>query len=148
MTLVASPDQRIVDFGRHLSFSSPFETNRVSDASQPMPASVPAIHADAYEELAHLVQSVHRRNVGAGAVLWGEAGVGKSHLLARVWHDLRSQACVAFLHNVQASPDRLPRYVLRCVLGQVARASGEGFHDSRLPANKCMQKTSILWSIG
>lgn len=132
MTLVAIPDQRIIDFGRHLQFSSPFETNRVSDASQPMPASVPAIHADAYEQLALLVQRVHQRGVGAGAVLMGEAGVGKSHLLARLWHGLRGQACVTFLHNVQASPDRLPRYVLRCVLGQVAKCSADRRDDSLL----------------
>ncbi|WP_182870933.1 PD-(D/E)XK nuclease family protein [Rhodopirellula sp. JC639] len=131
MTTTMSIGSGVDDFARHLQWSSPFESNRVADAAQAMPPNVAQIHASEFKDLARLVEKA-RNHDGMGAMLWGEPGVGKSHLLARLWHDLRHKSCVTFLHNVQASSDRLPRYVLKCVLGQIARSPTGRLMDGTL----------------
>ncbi len=52
-------------------------------------------------------------------MLWGEAGIGKSHLLARLgaWAGSNhKQAIFVYLANLQAEPEQLPRSLLRCVM--------------------------------
>ena len=72
----------------------------------------------------------------AGSAWWcgGEPGIGKSHLLARLcrWADEENHACYVFLHNVQASPERLPRYVLKCVISRLAAGRVAGLHGTKL----------------
>lgn len=89
----------IEDFVRHLRFSGPFEWNRVSEIADEMPPNVAEIHAAEFEQLKGLIQNVRRRG-GMGLLLWGEAGVGKSHLLARLFNELRDSATITCLHNV------------------------------------------------
>ncbi|QDV23359.1 PD-(D/E)XK nuclease family protein [Aureliella helgolandensis] len=132
MSTTISPQSEMTNFVRHLQFSSPFAVNRVSEAGSQLPSHhVEAIHADEYEEILHLVKRAKRAD-GIGAILWGEPGVGKSHLIARLASQLQKDACVTFLHNVQVRAERLPRYVLKTILSQLARSRNGGLHGGKL----------------
>jgi len=59
-------------------------------------------------------------------MLWGEAGIGKSHLLGRLDRWARSEnGCSVYLHNLQAGPANLPRTLLRHVLDSLAWSDNE-----------------------
>ncbi|MEJ7637037.1 MAG: hypothetical protein WKF75_03355 [Singulisphaera sp.] len=74
-----------------------------------------------------------------GVVLLGGAGVGKSHLLSRLYRWAieevepdRPRACYVFLHNILADPDRLPRYLLKCVVSLLSEGGREPLDGSPL----------------
>ena len=71
---------------------------------------------------------------GVGAVLWGEAGIGKSHLLSRLgrWANRENQACFVYLHNLQAAPEHLPRSLLHAVVSNLTRGRQRQFVGSTL----------------
>src|SRR5262249_54055059 len=71
---------------------------------------------------------------GLGAVLWGQAGIGKSHLLSRLarWARRDDRACMIYLHNLQASPANLPRALLRAVVDALTWREGHSFHTTPL----------------
>lgn len=102
--------------------TNPFTDNRVNGPS-PQDVDVEEIHRPAFEQLVALAREAHRERRGIGVVLWGEAGVGKSHLLSRLgrWAGPDREACSVYLHNLQASPDNLPRSLLRAVVSQLTR---------------------------
>jgi len=79
---------------------------------------VDAIHRQPFERLVALAHEARDEQRGLGAVLWGEAGIGKSHVLARLshWANLDKHACLVYLHNLQAGPETLPRSLLKAVL--------------------------------
>src|SRR5262249_1931924 len=78
--------------------------------------------------------TAYRENRGLGVVVWGEAGVGKSHLLARLalWCRRHHHHAFVYLHNLQASPERLPRYVLKCVVSLLVRGLASPLHETPL----------------
>ena len=67
-------------------------------------------------------------------VLWGEAGVGKSHLLSRLgrWAGTDDQAVFVYLHNLQAAPERLPRALLRAAVSLLTRGQGSRWRATPL----------------
>jgi hypothetical protein len=95
---------------------NPFLDNRVN-APATGDIDVPDVHRAAFERLNELARDAHTARRGIGVVLWGEAGIGKSHLLSRLGRWSADKACFAYLHNLQADPDRLPRSLLRAVIG-------------------------------
>src|SRR5262249_60776448 len=105
---------------------NPFIDNRVNGPA-PGDVDVGAIHEAAFERLAGLARDARSGRRGLGAVLWGEAGIGKSHLLARLarWADHGGQAVFVYLHNLQAAPALLPRAVLRGVVNVLTRGRGQ-----------------------
>jgi hypothetical protein len=121
------------DFFDHLRYSSPFDQDRISDPAEAK-VDVPGIHHQQFEELAEYAQSALRQGRGVGVVLWGEAGVGKSHLLARFsrWAGQDDRALYVFLHNLHVHPDRLPRYVLKSVISRLTSGRSRDFRNSRL----------------
>ena len=65
---------------------------------------------------------------GIGVALLGGAGVGKSHLLSRLYRWANEpapeggpRACYVYLHNILADPDRLPRYLLKYVVSRLSQ---------------------------
>ena len=66
-------------------------------------------------------------------MLWGEAGIGKSHLLSRLarWSD-EGHATFVYLHNLQAAPDLLPRSLLRAVVALLTHGRAYSFHGTPL----------------
>ena len=100
--------------------SNPFSSNRVSEPSSDAASiDVTTIHDDEYRNLLRRAREAHDGAQAVGVMLLGAAGIGKSHLLARLWKwgEKEDQAVYVFLHNLLASPERLPRYLLRSVIG-------------------------------
>ena len=95
---------------------------------------VPTIHARQFERLVTLAQEAHGQRRGLGAMLWGEAGIGKSHLLTRFarWADQDRHACFVYLHNLQARPENLPRSLLKAVLSMLTHGRIDQFHSTFL----------------
>jgi hypothetical protein len=104
-------------FFRTVCDINPFLDNRVNAPSH-SPIDVPSIHEAAFTRLTGLAREALAVRRGVGALLWGQAGTGKSHLLARLgaWAAHHRRAWFVYLHNVQAVPERLPRSLLRSVL--------------------------------
>jgi hypothetical protein len=95
---------------------NPFLDNRVNGPTAD--SGVETIHHEAFARLTDLARQAYAARRGVGAVLWGEAGIGKSHLLARLarWGARGANASLVYLHNLQASPDNLPRSLLKAVV--------------------------------
>jgi hypothetical protein len=121
------------EFIDRFRYARPFSTNRVTDPTGGQ-LDVPSIHDRQFHSLVEHAEHVRREPCGMGVVVWGEPGIGKSHLLARLcrWADEQQLACYIFLHNVQASPERLPRYVLKCVISRLAGGRAAGLHGTKL----------------
>ncbi|HZU36533.1 MAG TPA: AAA family ATPase [Gemmataceae bacterium] len=119
-------------FDRMLS-ASPFTDNRINSPSDGQ-ISVAAIHNRPLERLIALAREARDECRGLGAVLWGEAGIGKSHLLARLasWAAQDKNACFVYLHNLQAGPGGLPRSLLRAVVSILTRGQAANFADTLL----------------
>jgi hypothetical protein len=120
-------------FFEYLRSSNPFMENRVN-GSGPRGIDVHEIHHAAFEELTVLARTAYEMRCGLGALLWGEAGVGKSHLLARLmrWAQKDQQAIAIYVHNVQASPENLPRSLLKTVITSLTSGHSSGFNKTPL----------------
>jgi hypothetical protein len=112
---------------------NPFTDNRSSGPSA-RAIDVENIHAKQFERLVALAREAQQEQRGLGAMLWGEAGIGKSHLLARFagWADQDKHACLVYLHNLQARPDHLPRALLKSVLSVLTRGQVDDFRSTLL----------------
>jgi len=121
------------DFRQHVLQSNPFSANAVNDPSG-AEVDVQTIHGRQFEELVRHAEEAHRQRGHLGQIVWGEPGIGKSHLLARLcrWADRQQGACCIFLHNIQPDPESLPRYVLKCVIHRLILGRERGFHGTTL----------------
>jgi hypothetical protein len=120
-------------FFRSISEINPFLDNRVN-APSPAPVDVPSIHEAAFTRLTDLAREALAARRGVGAMLWGQAGIGKSHLLARLgqWAAQQRRAWFVYLHNLQAAPERLPRSLLRAVISILTLGRQDRFHATPL----------------
>src|SRR5579872_2713319 len=119
MTTVASvADRSLETFYERLRAVNPFLDNRVNGPA-PAACDAEAVHPHAFTRLTDLAGQALAARRGLGAVVWGEAGIGKSHLLARLgrWAATNHHAVFVYLHNLQATPEHLPRALLRHVIG-------------------------------
>ncbi len=105
--------------------TNPFAANRVTEPSA-YDVDVPAIHGTAFDRLVRQAERARGAPAGVGVALLGGAGVGKSHLLSRLYRWAGEttpgggpRACYVYLHNILADPDRLPRYVLKYVVSRL-----------------------------
>jgi len=107
---------------------NPFVDNRVNGLSVDS-VDVDDIHRAEFERLTALAREACDLRRGHGAMLWGEAGIGKSHLLSRLvrWAECDRQGVAVYLHNLQASPENLPRSLLKSVVSILARGQVRGF---------------------
>ncbi len=136
MNAAPAPSPRPVtldDFLLRLRSTNPFTDNRVNGPA-PDDGDVPEVHAAAFGRLTSLAEEACAERRGLGAVLWGEAGVGKSHVLARLarWADDGGRACFVYLHNLQAGPEFLPRSLLRAVVSILTLGRARGFRGTPL----------------
>jgi hypothetical protein len=113
--------------------SNPFTDNRSSGPSA-CAIDVENVHAQQFERLVGLAREAHEERRGLGVVLWGEAGIGKSHLLARLarWAEQEKHACLVYLHNLQARPENLPRSLLKSILSVLTRGQADAFATTAL----------------
>jgi hypothetical protein len=129
-----APPPPLERFFEHVRYANPFDVNRVGQGGVADTDAEPVHHA-AFTRLLELVDQARRQQVGVGTLLWGEAGIGKSHLLARLgaWAGPDSKHAVfVYLSNLQAAPSQLPRSLLRCTLSILTRGRTSGFHDTLL----------------
>lgn len=107
---------------------NPFVDNRVNGLAVDG-VDVDDINRQQFDYLTALAREARDLRRGQGAMLWGEAGIGKSHLLARLvrWADSNRQGVAAYLHNLQASPENLPRALLKSVVSILTRGQVRGF---------------------
>jgi hypothetical protein len=128
MTATAAPD----DLFAHVLSANPFADNRVNGPA-PDDVDVDDVHRAAFERLTALAREAGGSRRGRGAVLWGEAGIGKSHLLARLgrWAEAEGNSTFVYLHNLQAGPDGLPRSLLKAVVSILTR--GQAAHFAGTP---------------
>src|SRR5437588_6427346 len=121
-------------FFEHVRYTNPFDVNRVGESSFAESDAEPVHHA-AYAQLLDLARKAHKQHLGIGALLWGEAGIGKSHLLARLgrWAGADNrQAVFVYLSNLQAAPEQLPRSVLRRTVSILTRGRTSRFAETPL----------------
>lgn len=113
-------EDRLGEFVRCVESRNPFLDNRINGPSA-NDVDVDAIHQAAFARLTRLAREACASRRGVGVVLWGEAGIGKSHLLSRLarWAHRDRQAYFAYLHNLQAAPERLPRSLLNSVVNNL-----------------------------
>src|SRR3954447_5524494 len=121
------------DFFREVREHNPFTDNRITGSADDG-ADVEALNQAAFERLTGLAWESLNTRRGLGAILWGQAGIGKSHLLARLarWARRDDRACLIYLHNLQASPANLPRALLRAVVDALTWREGHSFHATPL----------------
>jgi hypothetical protein len=117
------------DCSAHLLADNPFLGNRVNGPIA-VDADATFLHQTAFDRLVALAEEAQRGGRGLGAVVWGEAGIGKSHLLARLARWGENSACFVWLHNLQAAPAQLPRTLLRAVTTTLTRSQS---HFYRTP---------------
>lgn len=126
--------------------SSPFQRVRVTDPTH-VEFDVSSIHADAYQRIMQAADDslmatqlflkdpdhVPELVPESGLLLLGDAGVGKSHLLARVGKQCaKAGDGFVYLHNMQVRPCDLPRYVLKCFVNSLAFDRRDNFHHTPL----------------
>jgi type II secretory pathway predicted ATPase ExeA len=107
----------VESFFQRVASVNPFLDNRVNGPSA-HDIDVEALYHPAFTRLTELAGEALANRRGVGAVLWGEAGVGKSHLLSRLgrWAHHDNRACFVYLHNLQAAPEHLPHSLLHAVV--------------------------------
>ncbi|MGK3998781.1 ATP-binding protein [Sorangium sp. So ce1024] len=112
--------------------TNPFRSHRITDVGGGE-ATVASIHKNAFTKLTRVVQDAAKEPVSIGALLIGAPGVGKSHLLARLFQWAgEDKATVVYLHNILASPERMLRYVLHATVSDLAGHRGSDYTLSRL----------------
>jgi hypothetical protein len=121
------------DFFIHVRAVNPFTDNRINAPSNE-DVDVQGIHQSAFDRLEGLAIEARDQRRGLGAVLWGDAGIGKSHVLSRLarWADNDDRACRVYVHNLQAGPDRLPRALLKLVIAELTQGQVRHFHKTKL----------------
>jgi hypothetical protein len=128
----ATTDNRLAAFFEQLRSQNPFRFDRVNGPSR-TDVDVAGVHEAAFNKLTALAREACTSNHGIGAVLWGEPGAGKSHLLSRLWRWAEDDgASFVFLHNLHPDPERLPRYILKSVLSSLTHGRTHDFHDTAL----------------
>ncbi|XYH97200.1 hypothetical protein ACMHYB_57150 [Sorangium sp. So ce1128] len=126
--------------------TNPFRSHRITDVGS-SEATVESIHRNAFNKLTRVVQDAAKEPVGIGALLIGAPGVGKSHLLARLFQWAgEDKATVVYLHNILASPERMLRYVLNATVSDLAGHRGSDYTQSRLYTilNRALIKTGAF----
>ncbi len=133
MTTALAVDRSLEQFFERLRDVNPFLDNRVNGLGGP-DCDADAVHPHALDRLIDLAGQALAARRGLGAVVWGEAGIGKSHLLARLgrWAAVDHHATFVYLHNLQATPEHLPRTLLRHVVTVLARGRRHHFHQTPL----------------
>ncbi len=117
---------------RAIFLTCPFSLDRVTEPGV-AGVDVAEIHAKAFDTLRNEANEALRQGCGVSAVVWGEAGVGKSHVLARLadWANKKGCACL-LLQNINAAAPQLIDSIRKSVVSQLTWARQGRFVESRL----------------
>ncbi|HVS40571.1 MAG TPA: hypothetical protein VMS17_33755 [Gemmataceae bacterium] len=118
----------------HVRLTNPFVIDRVVQPALAGELDAERVHQGPFRRLLDLAQTARDQHTGVGAVLWGEAGVGKSHLLSRLarWAHQDDNACFVYLQNMQPGPEHLPRSLLRVTVSILTQGRQDLFHQTPL----------------
>lgn len=134
LSAVTGPPAGLDEFFGHVRAHNPFAVNRVVPSAE-FREDADTVHERPFARLVELAGRVQTQHTGIGAVLWGEAGIGKSHVLARLgqWTGPdHEKAVFVLLSNLQAGPEHLPRSLLKCVVSVLTRGRTADLCGTRL----------------
>ena len=128
------PALNLERFFERVRLTNPFHLDRVTQPALAAEMDAQTVHQAQFRRLLELAHTARDQHVGVGVVLWGEAGVGKSHLLSRLarWAHRDDQACFVYLQNLQPGPENLPRSLLRVTVSILTRGRLDRFHETPL----------------
>lgn len=121
-------------FFEDVRLTNPFVMDRVVQPALAAEVDAEVVHQGQFRRLLDLARTARDQHIGVGVVLWGEAGVGKSHLLSRLarWAYRDGQACFVYLQNLQPGPESLPRSLLRVTVSILTQGRQDRFHETPL----------------
>lgn len=111
------------EFEKRLLNQAPFDSDRVGEEGRGFELDVREVHQRPFDRLCRNILKVADERSSRGIMIQGDAGVGKSHLLARLarWAaNEKPGATAVFLYNILVAPDRLPRYLLAASIGALS----------------------------
>ncbi len=122
-------------FLRAVEKTNPFKRDAVT-GTKGGDIDVQEVHRREFQRIQHAVEAVRTDGGAAGVLLIAPAGLGKSHLLARLerWAREDARCTMVILHNVVAAPERMARAVLGATLHLLAGAQDVAFAQSDLYA--------------
>lgn len=127
------------DFFDAIRGSNPFGSDKVTAPEDDVPT-VGSIHGKEFGQLQSLTLQVQQEQRSIGVLLWGGAGVGKSHLVSRLfrWSKAENNAICVYLPNILSSPQHIPRHFLRSVISELVGGRTKVKQSSL---------NSLLWAI-
>jgi hypothetical protein len=106
--------------------ANPFVQVRLDSAWAPPPSEVGGINAAAFEACCQAIEDVRATHQSHGLLLSGQAGAGKTHLLARVRHWLHAGQRGSFVYVLpMTAPERFHRHALQAVASDMLRLPPE-----------------------
>ncbi len=110
------------EFLRCVLESNPFAQSAVGETADAA-VHVEAVHQGQFQELVACAEDVRRTRGHLGRVVWGEAGVGKSHLLVQLdrWARRERRAYCPIVRHLDANAGAQPWHIVKSVLRQMTR---------------------------
>lgn len=103
------------------SLPNPFLASVVTDPWKPAQVDVAEIHAEAFGRCCQAIEYVRKTSQSTSIIIHGEAGSGKTHLMARLRSYLSRVPAVFISVPLQTSPQMLWRHLRRCLVDDVLR---------------------------
>ncbi|MBA4394294.1 MAG: hypothetical protein C0407_12155, partial [Desulfobacca sp.] len=100
---------------------NPFLGAVVADPWKPAQVDVSEIHAEAFQECCQAISYVQKTHQSASIIIHGEAGSGKTHLMARLRFFLSNAPAVFISIPLQTAPHMLWRHLRRCLIDDLLR---------------------------
>ena len=105
-----------------LRILNPFLGSVVTDPWRPARVDVSEIHAEAFNQCCQAIDYVKTAHQSTSIIIHGEAGSGKTHLMARLRSTLNEHSSSVFISvPLQTSPHMLWRHVRRCLVDDLLR---------------------------
>ena len=118
------------------SIINPFNESVVSDPWERLEIDVSSVHQSAFARCCEAVAAIRARPRATSALLYGEAGSGKTHLLARLRAHIAREAeadgpgglqdAIFVSVRLQTSARMIWRHLRNCLVGDLLRKSGDG----------------------
>lgn len=120
----------LTDFEQAFLGQRPFASDRVTEPRLIYP-DIEDIHKDQFDRLIRRALEVTKEKTGRGVTILGDSGVGKSHLLGRLyrWCHHGPRATAVFLYNLLVAPERLPRYLLASIVSVLTNGRRGDYGD-------------------